>query len=124
MKKTLLIIFAAVVGISAVAVITCPEKKDHFEAIMGTVKETMAEELENEKDYFDDEYGFLSGLSGLAEGFIGQIFNQALIVKNHFVYSEGFVSDGEKLNRVSVGVFGHVFTFSKEDLKRMIDEAL
>jgi hypothetical protein len=60
----------------------------------------------------------------LAESFVGWAFDSSLIVKNRFLYSEGFVQYGDKTERISVGVFGHVFTFSKEDLRKMLEEAL
>lgn len=124
MKKTIFIILAVIIGLSAVAVVTCPNKQDHKDAIMNTFKELMAEELEKEKDDFGDSYSLVSGLSSIAENVLGWAFNESLIVKNRFLYSEGFIQDGGQQKRISVGVFGHVFTFSKEDLKKMIEEAL
>lgn len=124
MKKTILIILAVIIGLSAVAVVTCPKKQDHKDAIMNAIKELMAEELEKEKDDFGDSYSLVAGLSSIAENVLGWAFNESLIVKNRFLYSEGFIQEGSQQKRISVGVFGHVFTFIKEDLKKMIEEAL
>ena len=124
MKKTISIILAIIIGLSAIAVVTCPKKQDHKDAIMNTLKELVAEELEKEKDSLGDNYSLVSGLSSIAENVLGWVFNESLMVKNHFIYSEGFIQEGGQLKRISVGVFGHVFTFSKEDLKKKIDEAL
>ena len=124
MKKKILIILAVIIGLVAIAAITCPEKKDHSDAIMNAIKGALAEQVEEEKSNFEDNSEFLYGLTGIAEGFMGQIFDKVLVVKNRFVYSEGFVPDGENMKKVSVGVFGHVFTVSKDDVRKMMDEAL
>ena len=124
MKKAIVIIIAVIIGLSALSVITCPKRQDHKDAIMNAVSELMAEELGKGKEDLGDSYPFVAGLSSLAESFVGWVFDSSLIVKNRFLYSEGFVKYGDRTERISVGVFGHVFTFSKEDLRKMLEEAL
>jgi hypothetical protein len=57
---------------------------------------------------------FLSEIGGI-------VLNEILRVDNHFVYSVGILTqlDGtEKM--ISVGIFGHVFTFEREDVAEAI----
>ena len=66
-----------------------------------------------------------NGLSGIFAG-IGSsvsawVIEQGLTVENHFVYSVGKFNTGKEVQTVSVGVFGHVFTFSKEDLDKALE---
>ena len=53
----------------------------------------------------------------------GFFLDSRLTVKNHFVYSTGAVKDLEGNDQtVSVGVFGHVFTFKKEDMEKVVND--
>ena len=58
----------------------------------------------------------------LGSGIVGYVLDNRLTVRNHFVFSTGVIKDlnGED-QRLSVGVFGHVFTFSKEDLDKALE---
>ena len=113
--KKFLIFLLVVLGIGAVAVVTCPDKDAHKDAIQNVVKEALADEVNTTAD------NGLSGiLAGLGSSVSGWIIDKGLTVENHFVYSVGKFSDGKEPKTVSVGVFGHVFTFSKEDLKNAL----
>ena len=68
----------------------------------------------------------LSALFGsIGTGIASRIVDNRLVVKNHFLWSTGEFQnlDGE-YDQISVGVFGHIFTFNKEDLDKAIDNAL
>ena len=113
--KKFLIFLLVVLGIGAVAVVTCPDKDAHKDAIQNVVKEALADEVNAGED------NGLSGIfAGIGSSVSGWIIDKGLTVENHFVYSVGYLRSGGEDNQVSVGVFGHVFTFSKEDL----DQAL
>ena len=121
MKKAFIAIFAVLV-LGAVAVVTCPDKQAHKDAIMAVVNEKINEELKTD----DADYQGLSALFGsIGSGIAGGIVENRLLVKNHFLWSTGEFQnlDGE-YNRISVGVFGHIFTFHKEDLDKAVDNAL
>ena len=111
--KKFLIFLLVVLGIGAVAVVTCPDKEAHKEAIQNVVKEALDDEIDT-----NAENSLGAVLSTLGSSVSGWIIDKGLTVENHFVYSVGKFSDGKEPKTVSVGVFGHVFTFSKEDLKR------
>lgn len=121
MKKALIAIFTVLI-LGAVAVVTCPDKQAHKDAIMAVVNEKINEDLKTN----NAEYQGLSALFGsIGSGIASGIVDNRLVVKNHFLWSTGEFQnlDGE-YNRLSVGVFGQIFTFHKEDLDKAIDNAL
>lgn len=122
MKKALIAIIVVLIVGAAAAVVTCPDKQDHKDAIMAVVNEKINEELKTD----DADLQGLSALFGsLGSGIASGIVENRLVVKNHFLWSTGEIQnlDGE-YNQISVGVFGHIFTFNKEDLDKAIDNAL
>ena len=120
--KKLLISLAIIVGIAGVAILTCPDKQAHKDAIMAVVNEKINEELKTD----DDDWQGLSAIFGsLGSGIASGIVDNRLVVKNHFLWSTGEFQnfDGE-YNQISVGLFGHIFTFNKEDLDKAIQDVL
>ena len=119
MKKiiTVLILIALV---CAVAVVTCPDKQAHQDAIMSVVNTKINDELQTE----DTDLQALSAWVGtLGSTLASSVVENRLTVKNHFLWSSGEFKDLEgNSSRVSVGVFGHVFTFDREDLDHTIEE--
>ena len=121
MKKALIAIIAVLI-VGAAAVVTCPDKQAHKDAIMDVVNEKINEELKTD----DADFQGLSALFGsLGSGIASGIVDNRLVVKNHFLWATGEFQnlDGE-YEQVSVGVFGHIFTSNKEDLDKAIDNAL
>lgn len=122
MKKILIAILAVLIVGAAAAALTCPDKQAHKDAIMAVVNEKINEELKTD----DDDWQGLSALFGtLGSGIAGGIVDNRLVVKNHFLWSTGEFQnlDGE-YNQISVGVFGHIFTFNKEDLDQAVNDVL
>ena len=122
MKKVLLAILAVLVIGAVAAVVTCPDKQKHKEAIMAVVNEKIHEELQTDNE---DLLELNAVFGSLGSGIASKIVDNRLKVKNHFLWSTGEIKDlkGE-YQQISVGVFGHIFTFNKEDLDKAIDEAL
>ena len=117
--KKLIITLLILLGIGAVAVVTCPDRQAHKEAIMSVVNESINDELHTD----DKDAQALSALFGsIGSSVAGYVIDNRLIVDNHFVYSTGVQKDFDGVDKqVSVGVFGHVFTFGKEDLKKALN---
>lgn len=118
MKKTLISLLV-ILGIAAVAVVTCPDHQAHKDAISSVINEAINDELRSETE----DQGISAFIGSLGSSVAGFLINSQLSVKNYFVYSAGWLKDydGEK-KLVSVGVFGHVFTFGKEDIRKAINE--
>ncbi len=119
MKKVFIVI-VVLLAIAGIAVLTCPDKAAHKEAIMSVINEKINESVGKETDEGDE--GIAVFASSLGSGIIGYVLDNRLSVKNHFVFSTGEIRhlDGET-ERLSIGVFGHVFTFSKEDLDKALE---
>ena len=116
--KKLLITLLVLLGIGAVAVVTCPDKEAHKDVIQNVIKEKIDEELNAAGS--ENSLGGL--LSGIGSSVTEWIIDKGLTVDNHFVYSVGKFNTGKEVKTVSVGVFGHVFTFSKEDVDKALAE--
>ena len=121
MKKVLIAIVAVLV-VGVAAVMTCPDKQAHKDAIMAVVNEKINEALKTDEA---DMLGLSALFGSIGTGIASRIVDNRLVVKNHFLWSTGEFQnlDGE-YDQISVGVFGHIFTFNKEDLDKAIDNAL
>lgn len=121
MKKFLffIILVAAVVG----AVVTCPDKKAHKEALADAFAEYASYKIDESKDNgFGDILN--QGLNALRKAGADKVMEATLgaflEVDNYYVCSVGSIKrDGEK-KLISIGLFGHVFTPTSS----MIDNAL
>ena len=114
----------------ATMVFTCPDRADHEAAIQEVTKAWV-------DDKVDDNLGAITGVGGV----FGDLLNKALKqltgvgtdkivskyldVKNYVVCSVGTVNVGQdEAKMVSLGVFGHVFTFGKEDIEKAWTRAM
>lgn len=116
--KKLVITLLVLLGIGAVAVVTCPDRQAHKDAIMEVVNASIHDEMNPTNS---DEEGLSMLFGSIGSSVAGNFIDNRLTVKNYFVYSAGLLKDFDGVDKqVSVGVFGHVFTFGKEDLKKAI----
>ena len=115
MKKY--VILVAVILLAGVAVLTRPSKDQHIEAIMLVVNEAV-------NDNLSEDDGTLSGFMMLfGNGVIKYTLDNILIIQDHYLWNVGYLSfPGNGTKKVSVGVFGHVFTFSKDQLSKAIGD--
>lgn len=120
MKKFFITLAILLVVLAGVGVVTCPDKQAHKDAIMSVINEKINESVS--KDSSEGDEGIALFASSLGSGIVGYVLDNRLTVKNHFVFSTGELNklDGTS-ERLSVGVFGHVFTFSKEDLDKALE---
>ncbi len=124
--KKLLVILLFIIFFGGIAVVTCPDKEAHTDAIMSVVNEKINDNVRDENKStkpIDQVVGLFGGklISGISSFVLDQMFH----VENHFVYSQGIITtlDGTQ-KTISIGVFGHVFTFDKEDLDKALKENL
>ena len=114
----------------ATMVFTCPSEADHEAAIQEVTKSWVGDKVDEN----------LSGITGVG-GVFGDLIDKALKeltgfgtdkvissyldVKNYVVCSVGrmAIGDGEE-KMVSLGVFGHVFTFGKDDIEKAWSKAM
>ena len=111
-------------------VFTCPDRSDHEAAIQEVTKAWVDDKVDEN----------LSGITGVS-GVFGDLINKAikeltgfgtdkvisnfLDVKNYVICSVGRMTVGEgEQKMVSLGAFGHVFTFGKEDIEKAWSRAM
>ena len=115
MKKSSVIALIAAIALVAVAVVTCPDREDHKEAIMSVVNEDA-----NELSGGDN---FLNFITSIGAGIMGNRIDSRLDVKNIFLFSIGEIHlPDDSSKTVSVGVFGHVFTIGREKMDEVLNE--
>lgn len=108
-----LIIFIILIGFF---VATCPSIDDHKSQLKNISTAALNEKLSEENEVTNALGGMIGGY------FIDKIVDNQLLVKNYFVCSIGYMRDNEENQIVSVGILGHVFSSSKDDmLKNMKD---
>jgi len=118
MKKYLALIILLLVAV--LMVLTKPEEQKHKDAMMAAIKEYVDDEAQ--------ERGFGNTvLTRLGKNVVNQAIKTALNAKlkfdDYIIYNKSYVRlDGED-QTLSVGMFGHVFTFDKEMLKEKLEEA-
>ena len=103
-----------------IAVMTCPDKQNHKDAIMKVVNEKIADSI-NPKEG-DEVLAALGTVFGSSVS--GWILDKGLTVDNHFIFSVGHFNTKDGPQRVSVGVFGHVFTIGKDGLDELLQNLL
>ena len=118
MKK--LIIIAIVLLVAILMVLTRPSKAAHKEAMMEAVKEFVSDEA--------DSLGLGDNiLTDLGKGIVNKTIEKALNMKlemhDYLIFNTTYVKlkGGEQM--LSLGLFGHVFTFDAEMLHQKLEEA-
>lgn len=119
--KTFLILIVALLAIAGIAVVTCPDENAHKAALTEVVSATVSDELNGTDSTFDGDdivdKMFRQMSDSWTEKIIATAVDNLIHVDNHVLFSTGKVRFDGKVHTVSVGVFGHVFTVDKEDLK-------
>ncbi len=117
-KLTISLLIILLLGI--VAVVTCPTRTAHEDAINAAIDKVIASY--NRED--DDDLGSLGTLaSAFGAGIIKRGISSLLVVNNHFLWSTGVITDySDENKRVSFGIFGHVFTSINDELKEELED--
>ena len=118
MKKFLVLIIILLIAV--LAVMTRPEKKAHKEAMMKAIKEYVDEEATN-NGIADN------GLTRIGKGVVNKVIEAALSSKlkekDYYLFNTTYVKLKGEEKTLSVGLFGHVFTFDKKMLRDALKEA-
>ena len=114
----------------ATMVFTCPDRQDHEAAIQEVTKAWVGDKV-------DENLGSITGVGGVFGDLINkalkqltgigtdQVISKYLDVKNYVVCSVGRMTIGDNEEKmVSLGVFGHVFTFGKDDIEKAWTRAM
>ena len=115
--KKIIISLVVLLCIAGVCIVTCPDRHAHKDTLMALVNNKINTEVN--KAELGDELSLLGSSLGLK--LVGNILDNRLEVKNHFVYSVGILQKESGPQTVSVGVLGHVFTASQEKFDAYVD---
>ena len=116
--KKLILPLLILLALICTAVISCPDKQSHKDAIMAVINESINDNLDPDNT---DTTGLSQLFGSIGSGLVGILMDSQLSVDNYFLCSVGKISDPSgNPKTVSVGVFGHVFTFGKEDIKKAL----
>lgn len=118
MKKLLIVVILLLVAV--LMTLTVPDKQAHKEAMMKAVDEYVSEEAESR---FGDNVLTNIG-KNVAVKTIELALNSKLEVHNYLLWNTTSVHLKDKDQLLSVGLFGHVFTFDKEMLREKLEESL
>lgn len=117
MKKLLTIVIILLVAVLMTQ--TVPDKRAHKEAMMKAVKELVDEEAENRG--FKD-----NGLTRIGKSIVNSAIetalNSKLKVDNYYLFNTTHIRQGDENKLLSVGIFGHVFTFDKKMLREALEK--
>ena len=111
--KGLFIFLFFLVALCAVLAVTNPNEKKHRAAISRLASDIIESQVD---DFMDDPYsGF--GASILTSGIVDKVTDHMVTVKDYGLFSLGQVEYNDKKRTLSLGILGHVFTFSDEDFE-------
>ena len=117
MKKLLALV--AVLLVAVLMVLTVPDKKAQKEAMMEAVKEYVDDEAQ-ERGFADN------GITRIGKGIVNKMVEAAISTKlkvdNYYLFNTTHVRLKGKDKVLSVGMFGHVFTFDKKMLREALEE--
>ena len=116
----------------ATMVFTCPDRQAHEEAIQDVAKEWLGDKVQDGLNGITGSSGFGGIVSDIVSKMIREwtdsgtemAISNYLDVKNYIVCSVGCIKIADQDKMVSLGIFGHVFTFDKDDLEEMWAKAL
>lgn len=117
MKKKIIVILCSLFAFILLA-FTCPNRNDHKEAIKYIVSCMVNEKLDEAGE--NDAFAFLGSL--FMTKFLEEFLDARLKVNNYILFSVGEVNYKGDTKTVSFGILNHVFTLSKDDLKKNITE--
>lgn len=118
MKKLLIVVIILLLAV--LMTMTVPTKQTHKDAMMEAVKEFVDEEADNR---FGDNVLTDIGKS-VAVKTVELALNTKLKEHNYLVLNTTYVKLNGEEHMLSLGMFGHVFTFDKEMLHEKLEEAL
>ena len=119
-KRKSIIVLLCMAAFIVVAIITCPDRQAHKDAIVVMINEAVAER----SNLGEEDAGWALLGQSIVQEATEWALDGGLKVKNHFVCSIGKFYTGSEEKMISFGIFGHVFTFGRKALRENLDELI
>lgn len=117
-KWGLIITLVAIAAVMVAAIASCPKKDQHVAFLTDRINTIITEELEESGGGGDlAPLGLLFG-----NAIVVPLIEKTLTVNDYFLFSVGKISIEGKENTVTVGAFGHIFSASKEQMKKALKD--
>ena len=123
MKKKYIVFLTAVAVVVAAAALTCPREAQHRKAVMTVVADLLDDDLTAKASGGGGAFDVWAILaSKLGTDVANSIMDTRFHVHNYLVLSVGTLDMDSKQEVISVGCFGHVSTFDKQQLIEALDK--
>ena len=117
-KTGLIVTIVCIVALIVLALVTCPDKKKHVEVLKDRMSVVINEQAAVNENTSDLEAVGIALFNGL----MGRMLDNYITVDDYALFSVGKSTIKGSEGVVSFGVFGHVFTKSKEEIKKQLNE--
>ena len=118
MKKLLVLVIVLLIAV--IMVLTRPQKAAHKAAMMEAVKELVSDEA----DSLGLGDNVLTNLGkGIVNKTIEKVLNAKLEMHDYLLFNTTYIMLKGEEQLLSVGLFGHVFTFDKQMLREKLEES-
>lgn len=109
-RRTILRCFVLVVLFLSM-IFTCPDKQKHIEALNSLTSSMLNDQLSENSDGME-YFGALVG-----NKMLGVLLENSVYVDNYIIFSIGMMSYGGEDHFVSFGIFNHIFTKSRNQVR-------
>ena len=120
MKKKGFLSIIALVILALVMIATCPKEKDHKDAICLAINKAVDEKL-GDSDLSLQGFVNFAGKWVIKQG-ANLFIDSYVTVENYGLLSIGRYTFNDRNSIISVGMFNHVFTFSKDDVLEEVEK--
>ena len=106
------------IALLVIALLTCPDKSKHADVLKDKMGSVLNEQLIGENPEGLEVLGV-----ALINGLVGQYIKNYISVEDYALFSVGKSHIGGANDIVSIGAFGHIFSVSRETLKKRLNES-
>ena len=117
-KTGLIVTLVCIIALIVLALVTCPDKKKHMDVLKDRMSAVINEQAAVNENTTDLE---VVGIA-LFNGLMGKMLDNYITVDDYALFSIGKSTIEGSEGVVSFGIFGHVFTKSKEEMKKQLNE--
>ena len=118
-KARLIVTIVCIVALIVLALVTCPDKNKHLDVLKDRMSAVINEQVAVNENTSDLEAVGIALFNRL----MGRMLDNYITVDDYALFSVGKSTIKGSENVVSFGIFGHVFTKSKEKMKQQLENS-